>query len=236
MIFFSLLAVVFLSPLPYATNRPWSWSLWALLIALITICWCIHTLFKQLSVDHYHPLKPIKGLALVFFLVILWAFIQITSIIPADWGHPLWNMTENILQRDVSTSISLNRADSITSIMRLVSYALVFLLSFYYCHDRDKAKNIFAGMMISGFLYSIYGLIIHLGGFKTILWQENWYGDALTSTFVNRNHFASYAGLTLICSLALLSDGVQSSSKYKLGGYLGWQRFIENLINRNWFP
>lgn len=79
-------------------------------------------------------------------------------------------------------------------------------------------------------------MIIHLGGFKTILWQENWYYDALTSTFVNRNHFATYAGLTLLCSLALLSDGVQSSSKYRLGGYLGWQRFIENLINRNWFP
>ena len=150
--------------------------------------------------------------------------------------NPLWQMASSVLSIDKTYTISLNHSDTITAIMRLLSYALVFWLTLNYCQDRNKAKTVFFGLMISGFLYSIYGLIIHLGSFKTILWQESFYHGSLTSTFVNRNHFATYAGLTLICSLALLSNGIQSSSKYKLGGYLGWQHFLENLINRNWFP
>jgi len=42
--------------------------------------------------------------------------------------------------------------------------------------------------------------------------------------------------LTLLCAIALVHDSVRVSSKYHLSGYLGLQRFSENLITRTWGP
>jgi O-antigen ligase len=44
------------------------------------------------------------------------------------------------------------------------------------------------------------------------------------------------AGLSLLCTLALLNHGVTASSKYHIGGNLGMQRFIEKLIVRSYLP
>jgi O-antigen ligase len=99
-----------------------------------------------------------------------------------------------------------------------------------------KARLIFYGLIIVGFIYSAYGLIIYLGDFKMILWREMPDLNSLSSTFVNRNHFATFAGLILLCSLALIHDATMTSARYNRGGNIGLQRFIENLITRTWFP
>jgi O-antigen ligase len=51
--------------------------------------------------------------------------------------------------------------------------------------------------------YSVYGLIVFLSGDNSILWFEKWASiGALTSTFVNRNSFAAFAGIGLQCIIA----------------------------------
>lgn len=236
MIFYSLLFLVFLSPLPYATNRPWSWSLWAALIALLTIALALEIWLSKRSSHNPHPHKPLTHLIIIFATVILWAFIQTLITIPDSWIHPLWPLMNNALAGDIQGSISLNPTDTVTAIMRLISYALVFCISQHYCQNRDRAKQVFFYLMVTGFLYSLYGLLVHLSVIEPILMPYKYASHAVSSTFINRNHFATYAALTLLCTLALLSESVQISNRYKLGGYIGLQRFFENLIKRTWLP
>jgi O-antigen ligase len=120
--------------------------------------------------------------------------------------------------------------------MRLVSYALVFWLALYYSQDIYKARLIFYNLMVIGFIYSVYGIIIYLGDFNMVLWRELPNLNSLLSTFINYNNFATFSGLTLLCSLALIHDQTTISAGYNRGGNIGLERFIENLIVRTWFP
>ncbi|WP_155920688.1 O-antigen ligase family protein [Methylobacter luteus] len=235
MIFYSLLAVVFLSPLPYGANRPWSWSLCSLSVALLGMAWAVQFFVRKRQTPFFQHLSSIGDVAVLFCVVLCWAWIQTTGLAAAEWLHPLWQ-TQNELLDFSSGAISLNPADTTTSIMRLLSYALVFWLALCFGQDRHKARSAFYGLMVAGFIYSVYGLIIQLGDFKVVLWHERPYADSVSSTFINRNHFATFAGLTLLCSLALLSERMEILAEYNLSGNLGRQRFIENLITSAWFP
>jgi O-antigen ligase len=164
-----------------------------------------------------------------------WAWIQTTGHVAVEWLHPLWQ-TQNELLNFSSGAISLNPADTMTSVMRLLSYALVFWLALCYGQDRQKAQSVFYGLMVAGFIYSAYGLIVQLGDFRMVLWHERSYADSVSSTFINRNHFSTFAGLTLLCSLALLSERMETLTEYNLSSNFGRQRFIEDLITRAWFP
>jgi O-antigen ligase len=226
-----LLAVVFLSPLPYGANRPWSWSLCSLLIALLTMAWAVQFFVRKRQTPFFQHWGSVGDAAILFFAVLCWAWIQTTG----EWLHPLWQ-TQNELLNFSSGAISLNPADTLTSVMRLLSYALVFWLALCYGQDRQKAKSVFYGLMAAGFIYSVYGLIVQLGDFRMVLWHERPYADSVSSTFINRNHFATFAGLTLLCSLALLSERMETLAEYSLSSNFGRQRFIEDLITRAWFP
>jgi len=206
-----------------------------MLIALLAFYWSITTLVNKRKSPFFRHFESIRDIVLVFCLVVIWAFLQSTRIIPLDWTHPIWSMMNETLTLNVSPAISLNPADTITFLMRTLSYALVFWLTLCYCQDRAKSKIVFWGLLVCGFVYSIYGLVVDFGEFKTFLWHKM-QGNVLTGTFVNRNHFATYAGLTLLCTLALLNDEIKTSTQYRSSGYLGLQRFMEALITRTWFP
>jgi len=47
--------------------------------------------------------------------------------------------------------------------------------------------------------------VVQFSGSDKILWMDKWaYRGVVTSTFVNRNSYATYAGLTLVCAFSLL--------------------------------
>ena len=233
--FYSLLVTLILSPLPFGSNRPWSWSLLCLLIALITMSWCISYLLKNKKMPLHF--KQIKVPFFLFVGTLLWAFIQTITLIPESWGHPLWQLTAQALETKIPAKISLAPQHTITAIMRLLSYGLVFLLSMYYCQKSDNAKKLFNWLAIAGFIYATYGLISHLGGFNKILWFDKWSSqNAVTSTLVNRNSYATYAGLTLLCLIPNILRQFKSSATYGLNSNYGKQLFIETLVTRAWRP
>lgn len=237
MLFKSLLFIVLLSPLPFGSNRPWAWSLWALLIAVLAISWAISTLNSPKTKISPLYFSTISDIIWVFLGVLSWAAYQIFIPVSINAQHPLWGLAANALNTAITPLISLTTADGITAIMRILSYGLVFLLCFYYCRVQENARTVFHSLMFAGLLYSLYGLVIYFGKYGMILWfKHNPALATLNSTFINRNHFATFAGLTLLCSLALLSESITISAKYNIGGNLGWQRFFENLIVRAWLP
>ena len=92
-------------------------------------------------------------------------------------------------------------------------------------------------MAYVGFCFAVYGIIIQLGNFNTILWFDKWsYQDYVTSTFVNRNSYATYAGLSLLAIGPLLFNTFQSSLKYGLNSNFGREYLYETVLIKGWFP
>ncbi|WP_305267095.1 O-antigen ligase [Methylobacter sp.] len=114
---------------------------------------------------------------------------------------------------------------------------MVFFISLQFNRDSEQAALTFKGIAYAGLIYAVYGLIIYFGHFNTILWFEKWtYRESLTSTFVNRNSYATYAGLTLLAGFPLLFEKIQSSFQYGIKNHYGRQYFFERVFVRGWFP
>ena len=89
--------------------------------------------------------------------------------------------------------------------MRLLTYAGVFWLALQLGRDPRRARQIIAAIALFGTAYVGYGIYAYLSGSNSVLWFERWaYEGSVTSTFVNRNSFATYAGLTIICLVTLM--------------------------------
>jgi O-antigen ligase len=90
--------------------------------------------------------------------------------------------------------------------MRLLSYAGVFLVSVFVSQHRAYAKAILGSIVIAGALitgYAMLGVVINRQSAVTglTLWipQEFFF----SGTFVNRNHYATYAGIGALSAFVL---------------------------------
>jgi len=113
----------------------------------------------------------------------------------------------------VTGSISPDPFKTYSGLLRLLTYAGVFWLSLQFCRSRERAQQVIITISLIGLVYAGYGLFVEFTGSETILWfKKTAYLENLTSTFVNRNSYATYAGLGLICATGMI---------FKLVGDLG---------------
>jgi O-antigen ligase len=230
------LASLLLAPIPFGANRPWAWCFYAVLVALLGLVFCVQVLLGKRQA----PLIVAPALVslLLFCIPVVWSLLQASGNVPSGWAHPFWQLAATQLPNtDIAGHISLAPQESLTALMRLGSYGGVFLLSLQFNLDSDKAALTFKALAYAGFAYAVYGLIVCLGHFNTILWfDKTAYADNVTSTFVNRNSYATYAGLTLLASVPLFFNVIVSSNRYGLSSNFGREYFFENVLLRGWFP
>ena len=229
------LACVLLSPLPFGANRAWSWSLFAVLFAICGIIFFIQVLFGQRTLHLSY--KSVLGAGLLWCIPCLWMLVQSADVMPETWAHPFWKLTAETIALPVVSHISVDPNATYTALMRLMSYALVFGLSLQFNRESDKAQQTFKALAYAGFVYALYGIIVCIGQFDTILWFDKWVGQGVvTSTFVYRNAYATFAGLSLLAAMPLLFEAFKLSLKFGLSTNYGKEYFYEKLLIKGWFP
>jgi O-antigen ligase len=229
------LACVLISPIPFGANRPWAWCLFAVLFGLMGLIFCVQVLLGKRQL-HLH-FRGVLSAFILWCIPVGWAILQASDLAVPNWTHPFWKLADEQLPNGVQAHISIDPQETWTALMRLVSYAIVFALSLQFNRDSDKAVITFKALAYAGFAYALYGVINDLGKFDTILWFDKWVGQGLvTSTFVNRNSYATYAGLTLLASMPMLFEIFHTSLKYGLASNYGRQYFYSNVFLRGWFP
>jgi len=197
-----LVALVVLAPLPLGSNRPWAWSLLAVATGVLLLLWCLGILAGQSNTPV--PLRRLWPVALPFGLVVVWSALQMGGAVSADWHHPLWGEAAQTLGIALGGAVSVDPTMTATAILRLLCYGGVFLLAVQLGRERTRAREALIAVAIAGLFYAVYGLVAHLSGWERILWLDKWaYIGDLTSTFVNRNAYGAYAGLGVLCCLAL---------------------------------
>ncbi len=198
-----VLTLVALAPLPFGSNRPWSWSLLATLAGVLLIVWSAGYLrsSRRFAIAPRRIAVP----ALLYMSACLFALLQTLPVLPEAMAHPLWSLDAGIRPPGGLRPISLSPADTLTALLRLLSYGIVFWLVLQGSRESRRADEVVGVIGIISGLYSAYGVIVFLTGGQTVLWFEKWaYQESVTSTFVNRNSFATYAGLGLLCAVAYL--------------------------------
>ena len=229
------LFAILLAPVPFGANHPWAWSLYALLLALFGLIASVAVLSGR--TNNQITIQPVKYPLFLICIPIGWSLLQLSDFAPDSWVHPFWQLVAGPLPVAVQAHISLTPQETATALMKLGSYLLVFFISLQFNRHSENAALTFNSLAYAGLVYAIYGLVIYLGQFNSLLYFETWAPmNAVTSTFINRNTYATYAGLTLLASLPLLFGKMQSSFQHGMNSNYGRQYFFENVLVRGWFP
>ncbi|MGE0421758.1 MAG: O-antigen ligase family protein [Reyranellaceae bacterium] len=227
LVFWLLIATVAIAPLPFASNRPLPWSVLSALVAVLLVLWGIDRIRTVLrpgaavmmasSASTGGPTPPTPAaviidrlaiaFALVFGALIAWYWFQLS---PASAGlaHPDWAEAARALGETLPGAIALDPGVGAQQAMKLLAYGGVFFLAFVLCRDRQRARWAFIALAVAGLAYAAYGLFAMFAGYKTIIGLvPSSYSRSVTSTFINRNSYATYGGLCVIIAMGpLLSE------------------------------
>ena len=144
-----------------------------------------------------------------FTFAMLWAVFQTVPFSLPELHHPLWRSASEALGTPYRGSISLDPAASAESLVRIGTWAGIFWLALQFGRERQRAHGALIAVAGATAVYALYGLAVQFSGTNTILWfDKTAYHDVVTATFVNRNSFATFAGLGLVCAAAALRGGV----------------------------
>ena len=156
-----------------------------------------------------HPVAvgQFKLPAALFTTVVLWILIQ-NATWPPDWlHHPIWQMAADALDKPIAGSISVDRELTSLALLRLITAASVFWLPMQICRDASLARFLLQSVAAIICAYAVYGLVAAWLTPGLILWFKNPYAKhwVVTSSFVNPDSFAAYAGIgfVLFCGLIL---------------------------------
>tara|TARA_R110002051_G_scaffold116313_1_gene189741 strand:- start:655 stop:1698 length:1044 start_codon:yes stop_codon:yes gene_type:complete len=112
---------------------------------------------------------------------------------------------------------------------KIGTYAAVFWLGMQYGRSSERANIVFWAIAVTGFLYATYGISAFLSGSGKILLADKWaYQQSLTSTFVNRNHYAVFAGMGLVTSFGL---AIRYLKRDASGAFDSSRRFLNSMEN-----
>lgn len=202
-ILYGIIALLCLAPAPFGSDRPIPIAIITALTGILSIYWGMFAardkIFVRVSLAH------IKWFAGAVFLTVLWAFFQAIPINIDGISNDYWHLAQQLLpEMHIKSSISLNPHESWVGLYKILAYIMIFWLALQLCRSSNNCKKILFSLLVSGTIYALYGLMLKVTGAHKILWfEKTMYLDSLSSTFVNRNHYATYAGIVLIISLAM---------------------------------
>lgn len=224
----ALLLLLALVPVPFGANRPWAWSLMGLWSALLLAGWAMSIAAGRRAL--------VWRRALIVPLVsggVLLGWILLSTVAGFGVPHPLWQLASEQLGRALPGRATLSVDATLVALMRLLAYASIFWLALQYARDRRRAEQLLRWISWTGLLLALYGLINLFAGNGHLLWYDRWTGqDDLTSTFVNRNHYATFAGLDLICAAALGVAAFRAAWRYSDRSQKLLSRTLECLAGR----
>ena len=230
----ALIVVLAWAPLPLGSNRPVAWTFLALATAILLLAWSVRAAMSparsSVTPDRLWP--ALAGFGLVLGVI----DVQVLSFLPHSWYHPVWLEASAVLGPDMRGGISVDGHATGTATMRLLTYVGVFWLAVQLGRTRDGAPRIIQALAFIGLAYAIYGLFAYFSGLDVWLWwHRGAWGRVVTSTFVNRNHYATYAGLGLLCAAGLLTTSVARQLNSAPGRRRSFARVLFQTTGRGWW-
>jgi len=208
------LAAVALAPVWFGSNTQLVWAAHALLFGIAAAVYAIGGIARP------HPLPvPITRLKLplvALALVLGWAAIQTIQGVPSFLQNRLWSEAATVLGNPVAGAISVYPAAGRTALLWASTAAAVFFLAVQLGRDPVRARTTVYSITVAAGVIAVYGLAEYCDGNEWVLWQpKHAYLNALTATFINKNNYAAFAGMGLVCTFGLLLDRLPRNPPYR---------------------
>jgi O-antigen ligase len=136
--------------------------------------------------------------------VLIWTMLQTATWVPTSLQNPIWQMAADVIHVPAHGRISVNPDATMLAMLRLLTAASVFWLSLQLCRDARRAVQLFKVMAFIVVGYTIWAFLSAMVLPDRTLWFPNpGASAALSSTFYNRNSYATYSGIGLILMTAV---------------------------------
>jgi O-antigen ligase len=205
--FVALVAILAWVNFPLGSNRPWSWSVLAILVASAWVLWTPYALVE--SGKTLDALRRLAVPGLIFLSVLIWAVVQAQSSTPAAWHNAIWQTLPQGAGAVAPGAISMNPFVTLGEVMKLATYLAFGFLVYTLARDGDVARRFFSAIVIVGVAYALYGFLLSLLHTSQGTLLERMappYGRDVTGAFVSKNSFATFTGIALIVSLLSLFE------------------------------
>jgi len=225
-----LILLVCVAPLPLGSNNPISYSIIAVMTGILLFLWVVDYFLSKKSLAI--SFKKIWFIVLPFFLTVLWIILQIFLPAPPSPNLRMFDLAFSAIGIPIRPIITLNQGKTLDNLMRLLSYGGIFWIALQTGQVKGNARRMFKAVTISAVLYALYGLIMYLVDSPYVVWRKK-ISDVgfFTGTFINHNHYATYAGICLIIACALWISTIfknvdDSSAKLIL------KSLLENIVRK----
>lgn len=203
--FYTLLAILFLLPIPLGANRPWAWSFFEICIFALTFVVVLkHRKIYALGTNSY------------FKAIYIWlGFIAFASlqIIPFPSSFvAMLSPTSYLAFTEVNASsfyLSVDPGQSMISFIKLLSYFCLFLCVLVLVNTEKRIRLLMLTMVASGTFQALYGSFeILLGATNSAIFGLP-VGEVATGSFVYKNHYANFLMLCLAAGIGLLVTSLE---------------------------
>jgi O-antigen ligase len=207
-------------PLYYGSNDLTAWGINAVLFPGLAAVYEVSLLIRRKS----HPIgiRHLAFPAALFTAVVLWIWLQTLTWVWPSLIHPIWRMAGDALAQPIAGSISVNRDLTVLALVRLVTAASTFWVAVQLCRNGARARFLIQAITVIACFYALYGLVAFAAETGRLPWLEmpSGSGGSLSSTFINHNSFATYAGLGLVAIAGLIFQ----LYRHQANGMAGWRR------------
>ena len=161
----------------------------------------------------------------------VWALVQATPGLLTDWVHPAWGQANDALRAEVGQgAISVVPEKTRSAALLWFTYIGFGLLVALHARRETNADVLLTSFMLTQGAYAVYGILTYLAGLEVVLWfDKDAYRGVLTSTFINRNSYATYVGLGMLATLALLLRNIRQIIQTESEGRLKALTLADNL-------
>src|SRR4051794_10981690 len=147
-----------------------------------------------------HPvaIQRIRLSAALFAIAVTWALLQNATWMPAGWQHPIYQLASEVLDRPVAGTISVDRSLTTVALLRLMTAASVFWLALQLGRDPRRARLLIWAIVAISAIYTAVGVFALGLTSDGRVFAGLTSTKFVTSTFVNQNHFVTFAGIGFI--------------------------------------
>ncbi|WP_043949839.1 O-antigen ligase family protein [Candidatus Phaeomarinobacter ectocarpi] len=202
--------LVMLTPLPLGSHRDWGWAAIALAASLLALLMGVLA-FAPVAQERQlaHRSAGLRLGVLCLLSLPVWAMVQTSNLVPASWFHPAWFISfggANGIPPDAAISVAPDM--SANSAVRLLSYLTIGVGAWAAAVYRASfGLHLLRVVAVAGVFYGAYGLLElaarqHFAVHPAVMPYPTDLSSA-NGPFVNRNHFATFVGMGLVCLVAL---------------------------------
>lgn len=217
LIVFTIAVMILLAPLAMGSVSTWARDALFLGSLFVTALWVLQAARRGRLIVVREPAFILIGLFILFALLQVAPLDHETVEALSPGAHEVYSNTlPGYPDSMESSTLSVNGYNTAREIRRLIAFVLIFLVIANTFRTRWQVAALLLAMIAIGSFEALYGFAEQFSGAKNIFWNERkFHTNAVTGTFINKNHFSGLLEMIIPVTLGLF---MAVSRRHSAGG------------------